>query len=123
MEKHNQLDAPIGSSSAGSETVTVVDPRHPLHERTLLLLHIKNKQQLIPCCLVQLAEGVERLVPISVTNLATTPPHVFPLPVDLSSLENLTAAFARIQGQLDREQADETDTNAKEPDSVDPRFI
>jgi hypothetical protein len=86
--------------------VTVVDPRHPLYEQTFSLLHIKNKQELIPSCLVQIAEGVERLIPVSVTDLSASPPVVFPLPVDLSSLHNLTQAFLRLETQIGKECED-----------------
>ena len=88
------------------ETVTVVDPRHPLYEQTFPLLHLKNKQKLIPSCLVQITEGVERLIPVSVTDLSTSPPVVFPLPVDLSSLHNLTQAFVRLRAQIEKECED-----------------
>jgi len=88
--------------------VTVVDPRHPLYEQTFPLLHLKNKQELIPSCLVQITEGVERLLPVSVTDLSASPPVVFPLPVDLSSLHNLTQAFLRLDAQIGKECEDGT---------------
>jgi hypothetical protein len=91
---------------AADETVTVVDPRHPLHDQSFPLLHLKNKQELIPSCLVRIAEGVERLIPVNVTNLAVAPPVVFPLPLDLSSLHNLTQVFLHIQAQIGKECED-----------------
>ena len=86
--------------------MTVVDPRHPLYGQSFPLLHLKNKQELIPSCLVRLTEGVERLIPVNVTNLAATPPVVYPLPLDLSSLHNLTQVFLRIQTQVGKECED-----------------
>lgn len=86
--------------------MTVVDPRHPLYEQTFPLLHLKNKQELIPSCLVQIAEGVERLIPVSVTDLSASPPVVFPLPVDISSLHNLIQAVLRLQVQNGKECED-----------------
>ena len=74
----------------------IVDPRHPLFDQTYPLLHLKIKQEMVPCCLVQLSEGVERLIPISSTDLASSPPVVFPLQVDISSLHNLVKIFVRI---------------------------
>jgi hypothetical protein len=56
---------------------------------------------------VQLPEGAERLIPLAVTNLATSPPTVYPLPLDLSSLYNLTQTFGKITGQVHMEQRDE----------------
>lgn len=93
--------------------VTVVDPRHPLFGQTFPLLHIKNKQGLIPCCLVRLAEGAERLIPISATDLANEPPTTFPLPIDISSLHELTQAFLRICAQIEKECGDGTTGNSQ----------
>ena len=61
--------------------VTVVDPRHPLYDQTFPLLHIKNKQELVRSCLVLLTENVERLIPLAMTDLALSPPAVFPVPL------------------------------------------
>jgi len=91
--------------------VTIIDPRHPLYAQTFPLLHIKHKQKLIPACLIRLKAGVERLVPIAVTNLAISPPTVFPLPLDLSSLCNLNQAFRRIQAQIEGECRDDRAKN------------
>jgi hypothetical protein len=105
--KLNQENTPIESSSAAVETVTIVDPRHPLYSQTFPLLHIKNKQKLIPSCLVRLPEGVERLVPIEMTNLAPGLPDMYPLPLDVSSLQNLAKAFALIQAGAETECGDD----------------
>jgi len=91
--------------------VTIIDPRHPLYNQTFPLLHIKHKQKLIPACLIRLKAGVERLVPIEVTNLAISAPTVFPVPLDLSSLHNLNQTFRRIQAQLERECRDDPAQN------------
>jgi hypothetical protein len=93
--------------------VTVVDPRHPLYEQSFPLLHIKNKRELIPSCLVRLAEGAERLIPISVTDLAVLPPVVFPLPVDISSLHNLAQVYVRIRAQIGKECEDGATGNSQ----------
>jgi hypothetical protein len=86
--------------------VTVIDPRHPLFNRTFPLLHIKNKQEKNPRCLISLPEGVERWLPIEVTNLAEIPPDVFLLPIDLHSLQTLTHIFLRLEAQLEEEGRD-----------------
>jgi hypothetical protein len=70
-------------------------------------LHIKSKQKLIPSCLVRLPEGVERLVPVEVTDLATSPLDVFPLPLDVSSLQNLAKTLGLIQAQAEMECGDD----------------
>jgi hypothetical protein len=70
-------------------------------------LHVKNKQNLVLSCLIQLPEGVDRLVPVEVTNLARSPLIVFSLPLDVSSLQNLVQTFARIEAQVEMECSDE----------------
>ncbi|MBT3392214.1 MAG: hypothetical protein HN413_17590 [Chloroflexi bacterium] len=104
--KPNQLNASKRNTFAVPESVTVVDPRHPLYEQTFPLLHLKNRQELIPSCLVKIAEGVERLIPVSVTDLSGSPAVVFPSPVDLSSLHNLIQAFLRLEAQIGKECED-----------------
>ena len=89
--------------------VTVVDPRHPLYDQTFPLIHIKNKQELVRSCLVLLTEDVERLIPLAVTDLALWPPDVFPVPLDISSLQNLIETFGRITRQLEREDENAED--------------
>ena len=106
--KPNQLNTLKRKNFAVPERITIVDPRHPLFGQTFPLLHLKNKQNLVPCGLVRLATGAERLIPLSVTDLAPIPPNVFSLPLDLSSLHNLTQTFSRILAQVERECGDET---------------
>jgi len=91
--------------------VTVVDPRHPLYDQSFPLLHLTRQHKLIPCCRVQVAANVTRLIPISVTNLAAARPEIFPLPVDLASLHNLINVFTAIQAQVDQEACDGTTTD------------
>ncbi len=108
LENPNQLNALKRRTFAVPDTVTVVDPRHPLFNQTFPVFHIKNKQEMVPCCQVRLPEGVERLLPIAVTDLADEPPVVFPVPLGLSSLQALAQAFLRIQAQLGVEGNDGT---------------
>lgn len=51
-------------------------------------------------------EGVERLIPLRVTDLAPSVPAIFALPLDLTSLYTLTQVFARIEAQVERECSD-----------------
>jgi hypothetical protein len=92
--KPDQVNTPISKSLATPETVTIVDPRHPLHDQTFPLLHVKDHRNLIPSCLIQVLEGVDRLVPVS-------------------SLQNLIQTFACIQEQVESECGDE---NTKDPE-------
>ena len=113
MEKPDQVNAPIEKILATPETVTIVDPRHPLYDQTFPLLQIKNHRNLIPSCLVRVLEGVDRLVPVAVTDLAATPVIVYSSPLDVSSLENLVQAFARVQEQVEVECGDENTEDPK----------
>ena len=75
------------------ETVTVVDPRHPLFGRTLPLIGITNSCHRGRCCLVWLRPSVERHVPISATNLQFDPQTLYPLPISVESLQQLLYEF------------------------------
>jgi len=68
---------------------------------------------LIPSCLIQLPEGVERIVPIAVTDLATAPIIMYSLPLDVSSLQNLIQTFACIEGQVKVECGNENPEDGK----------
>jgi hypothetical protein len=120
LARPNRVNTPIRRRFAAAETVTIIDPRHPLYDRTFPLLHVKNKQNLILSCLIQLPEGVERLVPVEVTNLARSPLLVFSLPLDVSSLQNLVQTFARMKAQVEMECSDETAGAAAGPNGDDP---
>ena len=50
--------------------------------------------------------GANRLVPVSQTDLAASPPDAFPVPVDISSLRKLTRAYRRIAAQVATEKRD-----------------
>lgn len=58
-------------------------------------------------------EGVDRLVPVAVTDLAATPVLVHSSPLDVSSLENLVQAFAHVQEQVEVECGDENTEDPK----------
>jgi hypothetical protein len=115
--KPNQVKTPNRKSVAAPETVTIVDPCHPLYDQTFQLLHIKNHKYLTPSCLVRLPEGVERLVPLAATNLAATPVDVYPLPFDVSSLQSLIQTFVHLQAQVERECGNGNTTNTQ-PETV-----
>jgi hypothetical protein len=48
--------------------------------------------------------GANRLVPVSLTNLASAPLDVFPVPLDISSLQKLTQTYRRIAAQVATEK-------------------
>lgn len=101
----NKITTPISSTISPEETVTIIDPRHPLAGRILPLLEIIQKQKIGACCVVLLPGGVEHIVPLAVTDRTNTPPSIFPLPIHGASLEQLLATFERIMAQSAKEQA------------------
>jgi len=94
--KSNQENTYLGSTVSAVESVTIIDPRHPLFGRTLPLVHITNKQYQGRCCVVLLQEGIERIVPLKATDHSSEPIQEFPLPIDLSSVKQLYEVFRRI---------------------------
>jgi hypothetical protein len=88
--------------------VTIIDPCHPLYNRTFPLLLITNHHGLEPCCQVQIAPGGERMIPVRQTSLSSSAPVAFSSPFDLSSLHNLIETFASILAQVEMERSDET---------------
>jgi hypothetical protein len=105
--KPNQLNTPIDKKISQPETVTITDPRHPLYDQTFPLLHIQNKHDLVLSCQVQIIPGANRLVPVGLTDLASAPSDVFPVPLDISSLRKLVQTYQRIAAQVETEKRDE----------------
>jgi hypothetical protein len=96
------------------ETVTVTDPRHPLFGRTLPMLGITNKQNLVPCCVVWIAAGIERMVPVAATDRAAEPPYIFPAPLNVVAVQQLLAAFERITSRSVEEAENESRRRRKQ---------
>jgi hypothetical protein len=69
-------------------------------------LGITNKQYLGRCCVVWILPGVERLVPLAATDLAAEPICLYPLPLNLSAVEQLLATSMRIKIQPAEETED-----------------
>jgi len=55
-----------------SDTVTVTDAAHPLYGLTFPLVGMTVKQRLGRVCVVWLYPGVERVIPVAATSLAST---------------------------------------------------
>lgn len=101
LAKRNHSNTSKSMTLDDQATVTVTDPCHPLYHHTFPLLYQTNQRELEPCCLVQIAPGVERLIPTRQTSLSTLPAAGFSCPVDLSSLHNLIKTFAHILAQVE----------------------
>jgi hypothetical protein len=93
----NQVTTPIGHRFSPEQTITVLDPRHPLCGRTLPLVALTHHAQLGRCCVVWLRPHVERLIPVQATNLAFDPTDISPSPLSLAAVEQLLRVFHDLQ--------------------------
>src|SRR5215813_13853284 len=88
---------PIGHRFSPDQTITVLDPRHPLCGQTLPLVTFTHHAQLGRCCVVWLRPYVERLIPVHATYLAFDPTDLSPSPLSLAAVEQLLRVFHDIQ--------------------------
>jgi hypothetical protein len=93
---------------APEETVTVVDPRHPLFGRTLPCVGIANSSYRGRCCIVWIRPTVERHVPVSATNLAFHPQTHFPLPISVESLRQFLQEYLLATGGWKGDPSDDS---------------
>jgi hypothetical protein len=93
----NQVTTPIGTRFSADQTITVLDPRHPLCGRTLPLVALTHHSQLGRCCVVWLQPHVERFIPIQATNLEFDPNDMSLSPLSLAAVEQLLRVFQDIQ--------------------------
>jgi hypothetical protein len=93
LENLDQLTTPIDLIVTPEETVTVVDPRHPLFGRTLPCLGISNSPYRGRCCIIWIRPTVERHVPVAATNLEYVAEDMYPLPISVESLQQLLHEF------------------------------
>jgi hypothetical protein len=80
----------------GSETVTVIDPRHPLCGQSFRLLGIAMKNQLGRCCVVLDHAGRERNLPIAVTDHSPDLLTISPLPLTITTITSLIHVYSHI---------------------------
>ena len=93
----NRVTTPIGHRFSPDQTITVLDPRHPLCGQTLPLVALTHHAQLGRCCVVWLRPHVERLIPFHATNLAFDPTDLSPSPLSLAAIEQLLRVFHDLQ--------------------------
>jgi hypothetical protein len=83
--------------------VTVIDPRHPLYQRTLPLVGMVKRRDLGPCCIV-LVEGIsQQYIPVKATSWSTELVWEWASPLNLSSVQQLLAIYDRIEEKIDDE--------------------
>ncbi len=121
----NQITTPVGHRFSSDQTITVLDPRHPLCGQTLPLVAITHHTQLGRCCVVWLRPHVERLVPVQATNLEFDPNDMRPSPLSLAAVEQWLRVFQDIQhahqgvsrdASPSRSSRTRTSTQARRPD-------
>src|SRR4029453_6388567 len=89
----NQVTTPIGHRFSVDQTITVLDPRHPLCGRPLPLVAITHHSQLSRCCVVGPRCHVERFIPVQATNLECDPRAISLSPLSLAAVEPLLGVF------------------------------
>jgi hypothetical protein len=104
---HSFDNTPLGGMHPPQETITIVDPQHPLFGQAFPLIAITDKHSEGPSCFIWLREGVERSVPVEVTDRGLEPHSTFPIPFNTSSLLQLLTTFERIVCQPAGEVEDE----------------
>jgi hypothetical protein len=81
--------------------VTIVDPRHPLYGNTFPLLKVissKSKQT----CLVEIESGLNRHIPLEVTDRCSTPARINQVPIDIESLTKLCDLYYLVVGDAEQ---------------------
>jgi hypothetical protein len=91
--KSTQYTTPLGMTIPSVDRIEVTDPTHPLYGLTLPCLGVTTKQRLGRVCVVWLAPGVERLIPLTATNLALVVPSPPSCRLSVSAVQNLLAVL------------------------------
>ncbi len=91
-----QETAPLGHVASSTETVDVIDPTHPLYGLTLPLLRIVNSRRLGRTGIVQIAPGVERMIPLAATNLASVVAPPCPCRLSVPAIQALLSVVASL---------------------------
>jgi hypothetical protein len=89
--QHNAL---VGISVPPTEEIEVTDPTHPLYGLRLPCLGVTNKQVLGRACVVWLARGIERLIPVAATSLAGPSSPASPCRLSMPAVRTLLAVLA-----------------------------
>src|SRR5262245_38049916 len=114
FSKTAQRTTPLATTFSAEETISVIDPRHPLYGQTLRLIQFTKCAYHGPSCVVWLENGTERLVPLAATDRSPQPPTLYPLPLNLTSAESLVRAYARILNQFKERAENVQQTRSEE---------
>jgi hypothetical protein len=110
-EKTAQRTTPLATTFSAEETISVIDPRHPLYGQTLRLIQFTKCAYHGQSCVVWLGNGAERLVPLAATDRSPQPLTISPLPLSLTSAESLVRAYARTLNQIKERAENVQQTN------------
>ena len=100
-EKRTQQTTHTGATVVTpKETITVIDPRHPLFGRTFLLINIIHKPRLGSFCVIRYLDSLERSVPLEATNnRSLEPPEISTSSINLASVRQLLRKYEQITFQ------------------------
>ena len=85
----NQETTPLEQSVSPEQTITVLDPRHPLCGQTFPLVAMTYDARFGRCCVVWLRPHEERLIPLQATHLAFDPNDIASSPLSLAAVKQL----------------------------------
>jgi len=93
----NPETTPLGRSVSPEQTITVLDPRHPLCGQTFTLVGMTYDSRFGRCCVVWFEPHGERLIPLQATHLAFDPNDIPASPLSLAAVEQLLRVVHDIQ--------------------------
>ena len=91
-----QQTPPTDAISQLSETVRIIDPRHALYGRSFPLLRIVHKPRQPSLCVIEFQPEIHRVIPLAVTDLNVEPIAIFPLSLDMASVQALLIIYQHI---------------------------
>lgn len=91
-----QQTTPTDAISQLSETVRIIDPRHALYGRSFPLLRIVHKPRQPSLCVIEFQPEIHRVIPLAVTDLNVEPIAIFPLSLDMASVQALLIIYQHI---------------------------
>lgn len=104
--KTTQHNTPINKSEF-PETVTVIDPRHPLYGQTFRLVQVEDRPDHGQCCLVEREWGQNSYIPLDVTDKSETRWVSSSIPLSIEAIRQLVSTYIRL---TDGDQNDSTHT-------------
>jgi hypothetical protein len=102
--KRSHQHAPLTLTALPPDTVTVTDPLHPLYGLTCPRIGVTTKQRRGRVCVVWRYPGVERVMPVTATDLAGRAP--LPASPCRRSVAGIDALLAVVASQADLHQED-----------------